>query len=78
MSEAALEQTRPLSEITRLRSKKLDTEEEAEEDLKPKQTIRILLVFARDGASTAEDIVTGMVGFECEDYPTVRVDFSTQ
>ena len=75
MSEATLEQTRPLSEITRLRSKKLDAEEEVEEDLKAKQTIRILLVFARDGASTAEEIVTGMVGFECEDYPTIRVDF---
>jgi len=46
-----------------------------EEDLKPKQTIRILLVFARDGASAAEEIVSGMVGFHCDDYPTIRVDF---
>ena len=80
MSEATLEQTRPLSEMrTRLRrsNKKLEEAEEEvlEEDLKPKQIIRILLVFARDGASAAEEIVTGMVGFQCEDYPTVRVDF---
>ena len=44
MSEATLEQTRPLSEITRLRrsNKKLEEAEEEveEEDLKPKQTIR--------------------------------------
>ena len=57
------------------RAVKKIVDEEVEEDLKPKQTIRILLVFARDGASTAEEIVTGMVGFQCEDFPTVRVDF---
>ena len=75
MTDASMEQTRPISEITRLRSSKKLVEDEVEEDLKPKQTIRILLVFARDGASAAEEIVSGMIGFHCDDYPTIRVDF---
>ena len=42
MTDANLEQNRPISEITRLRSSKKLVEDEVEEDLKPKQTIRII------------------------------------
>ena len=38
-------------------------------------TPRILLVFSRDGSQSAEEIVTGMLGFRVEECPSVRVDF---
>jgi hypothetical protein len=48
------------------------------EDLKAAEhTIRILLVFAGDGAAAAEEIVTGTIDFRCQDYPSVKVGRTT-
>ena len=38
-------------------------------------TIRILLIFAKDGMEEAENIVTGMINFTIPEFPSVKVDF---
>ena len=72
MTENSLEQSSPISEITKIR-KTHKVLVQDEDDLKPRHTIRILLVFAKDGAGSAEEIVTGMINFQIEDYPNIRV-----
>lgn len=74
MTETSLEQSSPISEITKIR-KTHKVLIQDEDDLKPRHTIRILLVFAKDGAVSAEEIVTGMINFQIDDYPNIRVDF---
>jgi len=71
MTEANV-QSKPISEIRNKKSKNIVLEVQ---DDKQFHTIRILLVFARDGAIHAEQIVTGMLNFSHEDFPTIRVDF---
>lgn len=71
MTEAQI-QLKPISEIKNKKQKKVVVEVQ---DGKQVHTIRILLVFARDGATHAEQIVTGMLNFSIEDFPTIRVDF---
>ena len=72
MTETSLEQSSPISEITKIR-KTHKVLIQDEDDLKPRHTIRILLVFAKDGAVSAEEIVTGMINFQIDDYPNIRV-----
>ena len=38
-------------------------------------TIRILLIFAKDGTEEADNIVTGMIDFSIPEFPHVKVDF---
>jgi len=64
----------PIAEITSVRKKVVVLEDE-DEIIKPKYTIRILLVFGRDGAEAAELIVAGMADYTCEDFPHIKVDF---
>lgn len=71
MTESNL-QSKPISEIRNKKSKKVVEEVP---DGKQFHTIKILLVFARDGAPHADQIVTGMINFAHEDFPTIRVDF---
>merc|ERR550519_2967519 len=71
MTEANV-QSKPISEIRNKKSKNIVLEVQ---DDKQFHTIRILLVFARDGAIHADQIVTGMVNFSHEDFPSIRVDF---
>jgi len=70
MTESNL-QSKPISEIRDKKSKKVLNEVE---EGKQYHTIRILLVFARDGVTHADQIVTGMVNFSHEDYSSIRVD----
>ena len=63
MTETNL-QSKPIAEI-RNRQKSKKVVEEVSDD-KQFHTIRILLVFARDGAIYADQIVTGMVNFTHE------------
>lgn len=72
MTEANL-QSKPIAEIRNKQKSKRVVEEVPDE--KQFHTIRILLVFARDGSTHADQIVTGMVNFTHEDFPTIRVDF---
>jgi len=72
MTEANL-QSKPIAEIRNKQKSKKVVEEVPDE--KQFHTIRILLVFARDGAIYADQIVTGMVNFTHEDFPSIRVDF---
>ena len=62
MTEAQI-QSKPISEIKNKKQKKVVVEVQ---DGKQVHTIRILLVFARDGATHAEQIVTGMLNFSNE------------
>ena len=62
MTEANV-QSKPISEIRNKKSKNIVLEVQ---DDKQFHTIRILLVFARDGAIHAEQIVTGMLNFSHE------------
>ena len=62
MTESTL-QSKPISEIRDKKSKKVVEEVP---DGKQYYTIRILLVFARDGVTHADQIVTGMINFSHE------------
>lgn len=74
MAETNLDQSSPVSEITKIRKTNKVTMEN-DNDPKTKQVIRILLVFAKDGASAAEEIVNGLMDFSIEEYPRIKVDF---
>ena len=62
MTETNL-QSKPISEIRNKKSKKVVEEVQ---DGKQFHTIRILLVFAKDGATHADQIITGMINFTHE------------
>lgn len=74
MTETTLEQTTQISEITKIR-KSHEVLIEDKDDIKRNKIIRILLVFAKDGVTSAEEIVTGMINFTLQDYPHIKVDF---
>jgi len=69
MAEASL----PSKPISELKENKNTSEEVV--NGKNFHVLRILLVFAKDGAPFADQIVTGMMNFTNEDFPSVRVDF---
>lgn len=71
MSESNL-QSKPISEIRDKKPKRVLNE--VQED-QPHHTIKILLVFAKDGVTHADHIVTGMINFYHEDFPNIQVDF---
>ena len=48
---------------------------EDELDIKSGHTIRILIIFAKDGVEEADNIVTGLINFSIPEYPGVKVDF---
>ena len=73
MTEANV-QSKPISEIRNKKSKNIVLEVQDEKQF---HTIRILLVFARDGATHAEQIVTGMLNFSHEVFIHLkRVEYS--
>jgi len=74
--------SKPLADLHRTdenKSKVVGLKEEEkgcrESEGKIKHTIRILLIFSKDGVTHADNIVTGMINFKVEDFPTIYVDF---
>jgi len=72
----------PLTELPRNGEKKVKGVEIKEEEKcmkekvgKVRHTLRVLLIFAKDGITHADTIVTGMANFSLEDFPTIHVDF---
>jgi len=70
MTESNL-QSKPITELRDKKQKK----DGVSDDSKHTSTIRILLVFSKDGVTHADQIVTGMVNFSHEEYPSIRIDF---
>lgn len=71
------ETTKSVTDLRLVKNPDKNMEKAHEDEMNGKTwpTIRILLIFAKDGTEEAENIVTGMINFTIPEFPSVKVDF---